>query len=422
MKTHLLAGAVAALMATTAFGDQATAGQVDSVSLAYDGGIAIHLTMGITNGGTTANTAVVGPLGNSISLNMNGHVKCDKDKSVYYLGSNMYFGSAFVFVDMVSDTNTLYSASYNPSNSTWAGALSGWITESGDSEDFVVPLNQIKAGPPLLRLDSAEEFNKAMQAHINNGGTKLSFMQSDRTFYAQRVVSMSGSCKDSKGNYQGQVKVATTQVNIGIKYIGNPNLKGDVSAIIAQAQPQGGYQAGYNPLKLTTGELTAFVPNYVGTCPAEVKFRVKLTGGGEGKVLIRIMTGASTVHQSSALDFANGELIYDFTDHLGYFGKASLNNKIQHWFKLRVATKDKEKEHFRAGSYKEHDQLSWSHTCIPKLSVGIGSQGGIQAGGNQQQAPSTRLKVNPVSPNPDPALLLKVVPKEAKPARALPAD
>lgn len=421
MKSHLLAGAVAALMTASAFGAQA--GEVDTVSLAYDGGITTHVNLGITNGGTTANTAVVGPLGNSMTLEMDGHVKCDKDRHVNFIGSSIYFGAAYVFVDAVVDTNTLYSTNFNPSNSTWHGLVTGWITEGDGNKNFVVPLNQVKMGAPLLRFDPAEEFNKAMQAHINNGGSKLVFLQNDQSISVQRVISMSGACQRIKsGEFPtGQVKVAQTAVNISVRYTGNPNLKGDVNPIIAQAQPQGGFQAGYNPLTLTSGELTAFVPNYVGTCPADPKFRVKLKGGGEGQVLIRILAGASTVHQSVALDFANGELIYDFTDHLSYFGPASLNNKIQHSFKLMVSTKDKSKPAFRAGGYKQHDQLSWSHTCIPKLSVGTGSMGGIQAGGAAQgQTPARTLKVQPI--NPDPAPLLKVAPQQPKPQRAAPAN
>ena len=106
MKSYQLAGAVAALMATTAFGAQADE-LVDYVALAYDGGITTHVTLGITNGATTANTAVVGPLGNSMTLTMDGHVKCGKNRHVDFIGSNIYFGAAFVFVDAVMDTNTL---------------------------------------------------------------------------------------------------------------------------------------------------------------------------------------------------------------------------------------------------------------------------------------------------------------------------
>jgi hypothetical protein len=424
MKTHLLAGAVAVLMATTAFGAQAEE-WVDYVSLAYDGGNTAHVTLGITNGATTANTAVVGPSSNSMTLQMDGHVKCVKNRHTNFIGSYIYFGAAYVFVDQVVDTNTLYSKSFNPSSSEWEGLSKGWITEGDGDKNFVVPLNQVKAGAPLVRFDPVEEFNKKMQAHINNGGSKLEFMQNDQSFSVQKVISMSGACQKNKsGEFPtGQVKVAQASVNIVIKYEGSPNLKGDINPIIAQAQPKGGFQAGYNPLTLTSGELTAFVPNYVGTCPADPKFRVKLKGGGEGQVLIRILAGNATVHQSVALDFANGELIYDFTDHLSYFGPASLNNKIQHLFKLVVATKDKSQGAFRANSYKEKDQLTWSHTCIPKLSVGIGGQGGIQAGGGApNQTPGLKLKVQPINPDPDPAQLLKVVPQQSKPQRAQPAN
>lgn len=421
MKSYLLAGAMAALMTTTAFGAQA--GEVDYVSLAYDGGITTHVTLGITNGGTTANTAVVGPLSNSMTLEMDGHVKCDKDRHVDFVGSSIYFGAAYVFVDAVVDTNTLYSKNFNPSHSEWTGLIGGWVTEGDGDKNFVVPLNQVKVGAPLVRFDPVEEFNKKMQAHINNGGSKLVFLQNDQSFFVQKAISMSGACQRIKsGEFPtAQVKVAQTSVNIVVRYNGNPDLKGDVNPIIAQAQPQGGFQAGYNPLTLTSGEITAFIPNYVGTCPADPKFRVKLKGGGEGQVMIRILAGNSTVHQSVALDFENGELIYDFTDHLSYFGPASLNNKIQHLFKLKVTTKDKSKPAFRLGGYKQLDDLSWSHTCIPKLSVGTGGMGGIQAGGAvPNQAPARKLKVQPITPEPAP--LLKVAPQQTKPQRAAPAN
>lgn len=96
MKSHLLAGALAALITTTAFGAQA-AKLTDYVSLAYDGGVAPLVTLGITNGATTVNTAVVGPLANSMTLKMDGHVKCVKDKSVDFQSSKIFFGAGFAF-------------------------------------------------------------------------------------------------------------------------------------------------------------------------------------------------------------------------------------------------------------------------------------------------------------------------------------
>lgn len=430
MNTKIFAGALAALMTTTALGAHA-AGEVEYATVKYDGGITTHVTLGITNGANTPNTAVVGPLSNTMTLEMDGRVKCDQDKDVNFVGSEIMFGAASVANHAVVKTNVLYFHDFEPAIIEWAGQFNGgWITEAGGDQDFVVPLNAVKAGNPLVRFDPVEEFNKKMQAFINNGGTKFDFMTNDQSFSVPKTISMFGACQKTKSGQfpTGDVKVGQFTVNIRVKYNGNPNLKGDVNPIIAQAQPQGGFQAGYNPLKITEGEIIAFVPNYVGPCPADPKFRVTLKGGGEGQVRIRILAGNSTEHESPVLDFENGELIYDFTSHLNYFGQASLNNKISRGFKLEVATKDKSKPAFRAGGFKRYDEVSWSSTCTPKLAVGTGGQGGIQAGGGAQQNPSSGqilqkqpvkptpgFQVRPVNPDPTPVPPLRLAPQQTDP-------
>lgn len=419
MKPHALIGVLAAL--TVGAASTAHAGnEVESVSLAYNGGITVHVNLGITNGATTANTAVVGPLNNSMSLAMTGHVKCERDKNVAFTGSNIYFGSAYVFVDQVVTTNVVYTASFNPSFTTWGGTFKGWTTEAGDNQPFVVPLNAIKNGPPLVRFDPVEEFNKRMQTHINNGGTKLDFLQHDHLFQVQRAVSMVGTCHRTKGQPSAEAQVAQTTVNLNVKYTGNPNLS-NINPQISQALPQnGGFKAGYNPLALSGGELIAFQPNYVGKCPAEPKFRVKMTGGGTGEVKVRINQGGTTIHNSPAIAFANGEAIYEFTFPVPYEGKNSLNKKVSHDFRLYAKAKD-EKEDYFPSHWQYYDQLTWNHTCTPTLNVIMGGQGGIKAK-DEEGASQMQLKVQPVNPDPTPTPTLKVAPQQTKPRRALPTD
>jgi hypothetical protein len=144
---------------------------------------------------------------------------------------------------------------------------------------------------------------------------------------------------------------------------------------VAVGQQKGGIQMGYNPLKIVSGEILPYAPTYVGTCPADLKFRVRLKVGGKGGVKYRINEGGSTVFQSPSLDFdGGGEFTHDFTFAVPFEGKQSLGQMKQRTFTLHALGKD-EKEVVWPVHYQNYGNKGWQYKCIPQVSVGVGGVG-----------------------------------------------
>lgn len=187
----------------------------------------------------------------------------------------------------------------NAGHTTWTGLK--WITEAAATYQYQVPLNALKnPAKANYQLDVLAEFNAAMNSFIQQGGSKLDYLKSNRTIDVQRQVSVMGACwtgLSSKG-----FATYTKPLTIRIKYQGNTKL----TAINAQLGQMGGggIQAGPQPKKITAGQILPYAPNYQGACPADQKFRVQLNGVSKGEARYRITQGNGTVYDSPALPFA----------------------------------------------------------------------------------------------------------------------
>jgi hypothetical protein len=246
-----------------------------------------------------------------------------------------------------------------------------------------VALNALKdATKPDYQLDPLAEFNKAKEQFVSQGGTELDYLRQNRTIEVQRKLTTMGACwKGFSGKALGTVH---TPVTIRIKYQGNPNL---TNVKVAVGQQQGGIQVGYNPLKIVSGEILPYAPTYVGACPADLKFRVRLKVGGKGGVKYRINEGGSTVYQSPGLDFdGGGEFTHDFTFAVPFEGKHTLGQMKQRTFTLHALGKD-EQEVVWPVSYQPYGSKSWSYKCMPQVNVGVGGVGPGGANLAPNQAP-----------------------------------
>lgn len=335
----------------------------------------IDLTVKDMSGGNSLAGVNVQPVTKHLTIPVTSIVKCAKS-SFGYAFSKIGFGA---FNPTFLDANIVQQQS-NPHAGFTEWSKTRWITEAPATHLYTVMLDSLKnPAKPGIELDVMKEFNAALDAFIQQGGTKLDFLKANRTIEVNRNVSVLGACWktiSAKG-----FATYTKPIKFRIKYQGNPQL----FAVNAQLGPMahGGIQAGEQPMKITTGRLQPFSPNYSGTCPAGLKFRVGLSGVGNGAVIYRITENSVTVYESPSLPFKNGKLQNNFTTNIAYQGQLTLNKKIAHAYKLHVKFKD-EKVAQWPGNFQLFDQQAWTHTCTPTVSVGLGGA----PGGNNQIAPA----------------------------------
>ncbi len=409
--------AVSALCAAPSFAQKITTAAVTDITFnGLPNSVDVHLK-DMSNGSSIANVNVQS-LTTSLTLPISSTVKCAKSQWGYS-HSLVGFGA---FNPTFLDAGVVHQApNPNAGHTTWTGLK--WITEAATTYQYQVPLNALKnPAKSSYQLDVLAEFNAAMNSFIQQGGTKLDYLKSNRTIDVQRQVSVMGACwtgLSSKG-----FATYTKPLTIRIKYQGNPKL----TAINAQLGQMGGrgIQAGPQPLQITTGQILPYAPNYQGACPADLKFRVQLNGVGKGEARYRITQGNSTVYDSPALPFANGKLQHDFNVVMPYFGKQSLNNKILHKYRLYVRFKDE-----KAAVWPAHYQLlgdkDWSHTCTPQLNDALDGQGGKGidqvAPNNGSPTPGMKLQIQPKPADPKPGFTPnRIAPTPIQPRSVQPAN
>jgi hypothetical protein len=370
-----LALAAALLAATSAHANKILQDGVDDVSLTVQGSI-FEVTIKDFSGGTSVAAVDIKPVTTHLTFPLESRVKCGKN-SGGYSHTNVGFGA---FNPTFGDTLVMYHEA-NPEGgyTQWSGGQ--WISQAPGVRQFQVALSALKnPAYPDYELDPVAEFYKAMEQFVSQGGTQLDFLRQDRTIEVQKTLSAMGACwMGFSGKALGRVN---TPVTIRIRYQGNPNLS---NVNVAIGQQQGGIQAGDMPLQIISGEILPYAPNYVGACPAELKFRVRLTAAGKGEIRYRINQNGSTVFESPALVSNGGETTHDFTFALPAVGNHQLNQVQQRSFTLHARGKD-EKENFWPAHWQHYGNKGWSFKCTPQVSIGVG---GVGPGGGVNLAPPT---------------------------------
>lgn len=382
------------LLSAPAFALKITSDTVDDITLT---GVpsAVDVILKDVSGGNSIVAVNVQPQTQTLTFPVNSVVKCSKSSNGYS-HSRVGFGA---FNPTFLDAGVVHhEENPNAGHTTWTGTK--WITEAAATHNYQVSLNELKnPGKPSYQLDVLAEFNAAMDNFIQQGGTKLDFLKSNRTIEVERSVSVLGACW--KGFSDKGYATHTKTVTIRIKYQGNPNL----TAINAQLNGNmaNQVQVGKQPMKVTTGQILPHAPNYVGACPVDLKFDVRMNGVGNGQVKYRINEGGSTVYNSTPVNFADGKMQHQFIIPVAYPGKFELNQKKTVTYTLHAMIKDVD-----AASWPSHYQpfggKSWSYTCKPKVSVGVGPGGNQLAPNDNQQTPAVKP--------------MRVQPQNAPPARA----
>ena len=126
------------------------------------------------------NNVVLKPEGTHINIPVTGGVWCAQDKRTTFREARAYFGPLLGGGNQMSTSSTLHHEIYQVSFYEWKGLTTKWLGEAGSDDIFSVPLSKIKNGSSDIKIDPQAEMEKKLQAHLQGGGTRLSFYQNNQ--------------------------------------------------------------------------------------------------------------------------------------------------------------------------------------------------------------------------------------------------
>jgi hypothetical protein len=311
------------MQVATANSPRNNAEQVEDVTLSQKG-INIHVVLRNKAVDKHVNSVDIQPEKSSMNIPFQGLVKCKKSKKVDFTGARAYFGTVSRSGNSIEKVNSLYDATYHPSFATWTGLIGGWITEAGNYDPFVVPLNKVKNGHPAVRFDPVALFNEKLQSHINGGGSKLDFLKNDQSVTVNRPVSLAGTCREAESyskSTHGSGYI-TVSMPLTILYKGDANLH----AAIANNSPN----QFASEFQVSSASVTPFVKDYVGQCPVYLKFRVAFKTQGVGDVKFRLISEQGAKGSVKTIKVSkndNGTKIFDFTRSIGEVKQGGIDDK-----------------------------------------------------------------------------------------------
>jgi len=296
LTTGIVAIGLGSLNAASANSPRSNSPLVDDVTLSAPGINLNHVTLQNT-GGNHVSQVQFAPSSSSMNISLEGHVTCAKDKDIDYHSSLAVYGTVARQGNNIVATNVLYEDSYNPTATIWTGLLNGWLTEGGgNAEPFNVPLASVKNGHPAVRFDPVAEFTAAMNQFIQNGGTKLGYLQQDRFVTVNRPISLAGICEEDGvlgGGYE------TISVPLTIKWDGDQSLTGGIGPLNSQNNLA-------IPFQVTSASVTPHIEDYVGECPKDLKFDVDIEAVGTGTVEYRLVSEQGAKGPINVMNFNNG--------------------------------------------------------------------------------------------------------------------
>lgn len=416
-----LCWSVGALAAGLAFSGPALAQAeyseyVDSIQLSRAEGVHIDVVLQNASANKDVNAVNIQPKSNTLELDLDGHIKCSKDKKIEFQKARAYFGPVDLANDQINAPAALYDdgAAFH-GYSFWTGNLGGWIVEASSNDPFSIPLAQIKQGNPGLRFDPVEELEKKLQVHLGQGKSKVAFYQNEQFIQVQRPISLAGWCRKTLSGSQAVSKAGyrTVMMTLTIRYEGDPQVKVTpvLSAQIGGQQP-GQFQVGDQPFKITSMTFQPNMPHHVGGCPDETTIRVNYLGQGKGEIRIRVNDGGQTIYNSPkiAFDAKDGKQHHDFEIAVPKPPQHELNQTKHHNLQVYVRGKGEEEQLWPA-HYQQMDTALWKHRCTPVLNPVLGGNSGGKVGGYQQGG-------NQAKPAATPKLRLNTVPAKPRPQRA----
>jgi len=336
---------------------------------------------------------------NQIAIPAHGMVKCSKGNN--FNAAKIGFG---VFNPTFYDSNVVTKADFPLTAYEWVGG--DWLGEAMDPNyAYTIPVASLKnPAKENYQVDPLAEVAKMLEAHLDNGGSELSFYRNNHQVVLDRSVSVHAACWTGVSTNARATK--HVPLSVKIVYEGDEDLANFKLNAVIQNSPQQGFQAGFSPFKVIEGDLIAYTPNYIGTCPRDLKFRASILVQGEGRIRYRITEGPDVHYMSEVIEIEKneGDFGEDFVYELEWEGLESLQKADRH-FRLQIAGKADD-EGGNPTFFNQYASLDWSHTCMPKLNVGVGGmtpggpmiQNGNQQAQQAQQAP--KVGYQPSQPTP----------------------
>ncbi|WP_025900028.1 hypothetical protein [Sneathiella glossodoripedis] len=300
---------VACIGSAAANSPRSNSSQVEDVTLSQVG-INFHVTLKNMAANKHVDNIDIQPEKNTFNIPLKGYVKCKKSKKIEFTKAQVYFGTVKRVGKNVEPISVLHDATYHPSFAEWTGVFGGWVTEAGNSDPFVVPLNKVKNGHPAIRFDPLALFNEKLQAHINGGGSKIEFLKQDQYINVNRPISLAGTCREAETfskstNGSGYI---TASIPLTIMYKGDAKIFGGMG---------GGNIANQlaAPFQVTSASVTPHIKDYVGKCPVDLKFRVAFNAQGSGDIKFRLVSEQGAKGPIKSINITkndNGVKVFDF--------------------------------------------------------------------------------------------------------------
>jgi len=425
----------AVLVSSHALAVNVSSEYVKSVNLSFPG-LAAVINVENTSANKHINSLNLKVQEQNMDFTLSGMVTCRKGNKIKYSGNVAYFGPVALggFGQLIT-TATLHSENQLDLPSTKEG--SNEVIEY--SEDvFSVPLNKVKNGHPSVKVDPIAELNKKLQAHIQGGGTKLSFFQQDQQIVLQRPISLGGFC-----HKEGDVKpgYATHNHTIQIKYKGDPQLneKAVLNAQLGQMQ-NGNIQVNPNlPFQLSSAEFQPNIPHHIGKCIPDqnpkIRMNFTVSGGKKGVIDLKVEAVSNqyaaygNYFETTGMvrDPKNGNSHLDFSFPLkemlsqDKYSYMTLPNKTyNHNMRIKARYRDFDSNSWT--EYKDFGTAVFKHRCTPQLKPSLGNNPGqIKGFQNQDNGNRDILKRAPAAPvkpmqikKPEPAPAPKPIGIKAK--------
>ncbi|MGF1593355.1 MAG: hypothetical protein ACFCUW_08760 [Kiloniellaceae bacterium] len=269
-----------------------------------------------------------------------------------------------------------------------------------DAHGFQLPVAQLTH--PQIGIDPVA----VVLRHADEAPDRLQYLRQNHVIMEQIPIRWESTCayyernkisKDTFYEAQQPLSHVVKYTTLKIVYQGDPQLF-EVNAQIGQGQLPGSFQAGPQPLQITSAQFQHDMPHHEGACPATKQVRVFYQGQGQGELRIRLSAGNTPLQESGVIAYDSKNHTQNYVFELETPKGAALNNTIMHNLRVFVVTRSAGEQGW-SNNYQLMDQAVWKTRCTPVVNPVLGGGGaggkvgGFQNGGaNQAPTPGLQLR------------------------------
>jgi hypothetical protein len=394
-------------------GSSASSEYVKDVDLAFPGTAAVI---------TVRNTAVNKHV-SAVSLKvqeskldflLNGSVTCKEGNNIFFGRADAYFGS----VAMGGLNNIYTNATLHVEQVDVAYTDKAHKIAESTEDTLSVPVNKLKNGHPLLRVDALQELAKKLQIHVQGGGKAVDFYRQDHSIVLQRPISLVAICgKPGDSTYGYETRNHTIQ----IKYVGDPAVNDTpvLSATVAKNMPN---QINSDlPIQMDKADFQPNMPHYIGKCLPDdnqkIQINLQFSGKGAGYMDLRVIAVSNSyADYGTYYAFANLSVNAKYSKKIDFsfplktmleqdkYAYMAISNSKTWNHNMKIQARVKPGADDQWGPWKDYDTAVFKHRCLPQVNPVLNSNGkigGFQDGDGNNGAKAKRAvtpQATPVSP------------------------